>query len=163
MKCRIWVSEKQISRFRKGLEATATWHGTTLTGHVDQVDMSINSSRQAFGVILKFANPDQAMQCGVTARVKVATYESEGSLSTERKNILTEQAKTYVYVVSDDTAKKCFVTTGKTSGLDVEILDGLRSGDLLIVEGQTQVEDGTKIHLIEEETSIAQNSTVDAQ
>ena len=55
------------------------------------------------------------------------------------------------------------VRLGPITADRVEIADGLSAGDLLIVEGQTQVEDGTKIHLIEEETSIAQNSTVDAQ
>ncbi len=166
MKCHIWVAEKQISQLHSGQTATATWNGTVLAGSIDQVDMSVNSARQAFGVIIKFANPELIVQCGVTARVQVATYVADKTVFTERKNVFTKQGKSFVYVEEDGFAQKRFVTLGRTSGLDVQILQGLNSGDRLIVEGQLQLEDGRKVRNIEEapsETTVAQLTPEDRQ
>jgi multidrug efflux system membrane fusion protein len=52
----------------------------------------------------------------------------------------------FVYVVAkDNTVKSVPVDIGAVSGDDTVILTGLSGGERVVVEGQFQLEDGTKI------------------
>nr|MBN2277385.1 efflux RND transporter periplasmic adaptor subunit [candidate division Zixibacteria bacterium] len=149
LKARIWVSDKHICSFKLGQEATARWNGATLKGRVVQVDMSMNQNRQAFGVVIEFDNPEKAIRCGVTAGIMVSIYHDSQAVVVERKNIVTQDNVNYVFVAEDNTAHKRKVTLGGSGGLEVEIIDGLMMGEMLITEGQIHLEEGKKIRIIE--------------
>ncbi|MEW5923127.1 MAG: efflux RND transporter periplasmic adaptor subunit [Candidatus Zixiibacteriota bacterium] len=153
LKARIWVSDKQISSFKTGQQATARWNGAVLKGRVVQVDMSMNQDRQAFGALIDFENPQRAVRCGVTAEISVATYQESDAIVVGRKNIIHEGDVNFVYVVENGHARKKTVTLGRNGGLDVEILSGLEPGEMLIVEGQLHLEDGKKIRIIESQAN----------
>ena len=54
-----------------------------------------------------------------------------------------------MFINDNGSAKKVPVVTGKSSGIEIEIVEGLKAGDELIVEGQMLLEDGKKIKIIE--------------
>jgi len=149
MKSKIWVAEKDIIHFEEGMKVRADWHGKVLMGEVVQVDMSINSNRQAFGVMLEFDNPGVITKSGITAVVAVKVYTQSGSIVIERKNVLSEEKKKYVYILANGLAQKRYVTLGSSNGLDIEIIAGLKSGDVLITEGQLLLAEGKKIRIPE--------------
>ena len=149
MKAKIWVSEKQICDFKVNQPASAEWNGTIIEGRVAQVDISMNKQRQAFGVVLEFNNADNRFRCGVTARVKVATYSRDDAVVVERKNVLRENQRNYVFVAVGDICERRDVTPGKSNGTEMEIAAGLRPGDVLIVEGQMHLEPGVKIRVVD--------------
>ncbi|MFZ5979377.1 MAG: efflux RND transporter periplasmic adaptor subunit [Candidatus Zixiibacteriota bacterium] len=145
MKARLWISDKQICTFKVGLPAVAEWNNISVTGRVAQVDMSMNKARQAFGVVVEFDNPENHIRCGITARVKVATYRNPEAIVINRADILKENRQNYVYVVSGDKCERRDITPGEEYGVRVEVIDGLKPGDTLIVEGQLHLEPGVKI------------------
>lgn len=148
MKSKIWVPEKDINLFQRGAEAIAVWNDVEINGQVVQVDMSMNANNRAFGVVVEFNNPDKILKCGVTADVSVRTYSKREIITIERKNILKEEDRYYVFVVKEGQAEKRFIRLGKTSGMDVEILSGLQIGDELVTEGQLLLAPGKKINKI---------------
>jgi len=148
LKAKLWISDKEIRRFRKGLPASATWNGIEIFGRVVQVDMSINKDMQAFGVTVELDNPAKIPLTGVVAAVNVDLYSNPEAVVVERKNIFKEGDKTYVFVASGGAAQKRYVTLGDSHGPDVEVVEGLSPGDELIVEGQMHLEDGAKIRMI---------------
>jgi membrane fusion protein (multidrug efflux system) len=148
LKAKIWVSDKDIRSFKKGLPASAAWSGTEISGRVVQVDMSINKQKQAFGVTVELDNPEKIPLTGMVAEVSVDLYSNPQAIVVERKNILKQGERSYVFVADGETAKKRFVTLGNFHGLDVEVVEGLAPGDELIVEGQMLLEDGVKIRKI---------------
>ncbi|MBN1212584.1 MAG: efflux RND transporter periplasmic adaptor subunit [candidate division Zixibacteria bacterium] len=154
MKTKIWITEKQICDFRVNQPATAEWNGTIIEGRVAQVDMSLNKERQAFGVVLEFDNPGNRIRCGVTARVKVDTYSKAETVVVERKNVLRENQRFYVYVAVSDVCERHDVTLGESNGTEVEITAGLRPGDALIVEGQLHLVPGSKIRVMDDEDKL---------
>lgn len=148
LKAKIWVSDRDIRSFKQGLPASATWSGTEISGRVVQVDMSVNKERQAFGVTVELENPEKIPLTGVVAEVSVDLYSNPQAIVVERKNILKEEDKTYMFVANGGAAEKRFVTLGKSHGLDVEVVGGLAPGDELITEGYMLLKEGAKIRVI---------------
>lgn len=155
LKARIWVSDKQICSVAKGQKAFAKWNDISLEGEVVQVDLSMNRERQAFGVVVEFANPDMAIRCGVTATIEIETYQDLAAIAIERKNVSKQDTVYYVYVHNGGAAHKRPVTLGRSSETRVEILTGLHPGDELITEGQMHLDDGTKVKIIGAESRMA--------
>jgi len=74
---------------------------------------------------------------------------------TARKNLLNDNESSYVFVIRDSLAHKQRVQVGTAHGLDVEIIEGLKPGDQLVVEGQTQIKEGTKVKLMSDRSKEA--------
>ena len=150
LKARLWVPESQIADMAVGADATATWGRSTLEGSVTQVDMSLNSKKQAFGVLVEFDNPDLAVLSGINAGIKVFIPTGSDAVVVNRGTVFREDSKHFVYVAGGSVALKREVVIGRTRGLDVEIVSGLEPGDVLITEGQMLLEEGVKINIVEE-------------
>jgi membrane fusion protein (multidrug efflux system) len=149
LKAKLWVPESQISKMRAGNKATATWGDTVLEGKVSQVDISLNTKQQAFGVMLEFENPKQAVPSGVNADIVIQAGNERQAIIIDRKNIIKQDQKNIVYVAANGMAQEREIQLGAASGLDIEVLSGLNAGDLLIVEGQHLLKNGDKIRVIE--------------
>jgi len=88
LKAKLWVAENLIGSISKGRNATATWNEIELAGKVVQVDMSMNSQTQAFGVVVEFSNPNQKVKSGVNAEIAIETGQGGNAIIIDRKNIV---------------------------------------------------------------------------
>jgi Cu(I)/Ag(I) efflux system membrane fusion protein len=149
MKAKVWASDREITSIRTGQRATARWNRAEIEGRVVQVDMAMDQDMQAFGVVLEFDNPEKILKVGVTAEVTIVTYSNPRALSVERKDIMHEGDRSYVYLAEGDRARRQPIQTGKSHSLDVEVLAGLQDGDLLITEGLLLLEQESKIRIVD--------------
>lgn len=145
LKAKIWVSESDINSIHNGDQVIANWNGKTINGHVTQVDMSLNSQMQAFGVAVEFDNPSNIIKSGINAEIKISSILASEAIVIERKNILTIDKKSVVFVAKSSKAEKREITLGKAIGVMVQVTQGLQEGDRLITEGQMLLNDGDKI------------------
>ncbi len=51
----------------------------------------------------------------------------------------------YVYVVADGKATVRPITTGTVEGDNVEIAQGLKADEIIVIEGQDKLQDGSKV------------------
>ena len=149
LKAKLWVAENQINDFEVGNKATASWNSIQLEGTVTQVDMSLNSEKQAFGISLEFDNLDDKIMSGVNAEIKVFSLQGEKAVIIDRKNIIKKDDRDYVFVAENGIAKEQEITVGRSLGLDVEVVKGLKPGDSLVVEGLLLLEDGVKVRVVD--------------
>jgi RND family efflux transporter MFP subunit len=151
LRARLWVPESQISDMVVGARATAKWGRATLEGEVVQVDMSLNSDKQAFGVLVEFDNSDLQVLSGVNAEITVMIPTGRNAIVVDRRSIFQEDSRRFVYVADGDVARKRQVVQGRTQGLKVEIAEGLTDGDVLITEGGMLLDEGVKINIVGQE------------
>lgn len=151
LKARVWVPEREISSIKTGMTATAAWEGGMVEGIVVQTDLSLNPDTNSFGALLEFDNNDHLIRSGVTAEISIVTYQDSEAIVVEKKNILQKGNKDCVYIVNNDSAVEREVKTGLRQGLDVEIVEGLFVGDIIITEGNRLVSDGSKIKIATQE------------
>ncbi|MCK5147666.1 efflux RND transporter periplasmic adaptor subunit [bacterium] len=148
LKTQLWITENQINEIKKGDIAQAIWRHVTLTGRVTQVDLSLNSEMQAFGVQVEFANKTHKLRSGINAEIRILSGNNQNkSIIIARKDIITQGGHQYVFIDKQGTAQKVQVQTGRGKGLDIEITKGLKIGDRLITEGVMLLKDGVKIRI----------------
>ncbi len=54
----------------------------------------------------------------------------------------------YVYIVENEKAVARKITVGKESGSDIEVIDGLKEGEQVIVNGQINITNGTAVQIV---------------
>ncbi len=151
LKAKIQIPEREISRIKTGMKATASWEDYTIEGIVVQTDLSLNPDTNSFGAVLEFDNNNHNIKSGVTAEISIVTYQKDDAIVVEKKNILSKDNKECVFTAVDNKAVKREIKTGFRQGLDVEIIEGLDVGDILITEGNRLVSDGSKIRITSRE------------
>jgi RND family efflux transporter MFP subunit len=85
-----------------------------------------------YEVKVKLNPTDVAVIPGMSAMVKVTTYEKKDAVTVPTAAVFTDEAdedKSYVYKVVDGKPEKKTVKVGKRTGGKAEILDGLDAGD----------------------------------
>ena len=61
------------------------------------------------------------------------------------KSITEQMGEYFVYVVEQDTARQHKVKIGKVVGKNIVILDGLKPGEQIVVEGIQKLRDGVAV------------------
>lgn len=148
LKGSILISEEEISNVSIGSKAVAEWQGKKIVGKVTQVDMAMNPITQAFNADLTFENKNNIIKPGVTVDVTLLSAEEKQTIVVERKNLIKRGEKYFVYLILEGAASLKEVEIGKNSGLEVEIKAGLNPGDMLVTEGQINLEDNAKVKII---------------
>lgn len=149
MRSKIWVSEKEITQFKKGMKAVTEYNGVKFTGRVAEISLAMDPTRQAFFVEVEFDNPKGILKSGVTNEIKILTYENPNAIIIERNLVNKDENGNYVFVVRNDKAMKKYITNGKESGLYYEVSSGLEPGEMLVIKGASQLEDGSKVNVIQ--------------
>ena len=149
MRSKIWVSEKEIVQFKKGMTAITEFGGQRFVGKIVEIALAVDPAKQAFYVEVEFDNAKSTLKSGLTNEIKILTYENPKAIILQRNLIMNDETGAYVFVKADGKASKRYITNGNDSGILYEIKSGLNPGDLLIVKGASQLEDGSKLKVIQ--------------
>lgn len=84
--------------------------------------------------------PGIILRAGYSATAYVKIQEHKSVLIVSERLILSEDEKRYVEVKQDDTISKVDVKTGLSDGLNIEILEGLKEGDLIVERPPREIE-----------------------
>ena len=82
------------------------------------------------------------------ARVEIVKREIPDGIAIPIYSIITREDSHIVYVVKDNLARLRNVTLGLLEGWQVEIKNGLRAGDQVIVVGHRSVNDGDRVNVV---------------
>ena len=148
MIAKIWITDEEIRDVKMGMPVSAVVNDKIIIGKVTDIALSQDKRHKAFGVEINFPNPRRLLKSGTTIEIQLQTYSNPEVISIQRNLIKSQGGRNYVYVVNNGLASKRYVKTGESSGIDIEIDDGLKPGDMLITEGAAMVEDGMKVNVI---------------
>ena len=110
------------------------------TGALDFIDNHLNPNTGTLQFRAVLANPDGRIRPGEFARVEMPIARLEQALLVDRKAILTDQDRRYVYVVdANNRAERRQVTTGRQVAEQTVITEGLTAGDRVIINGVQKV------------------------
>ncbi|CAM1334630.1 efflux RND transporter periplasmic adaptor subunit [Tenacibaculum aestuariivivum] len=150
------VPESYIVAIEKGKKVEVEFPvlGKKMNSTVRQVGNFINPANRTFNVELAVDNQDKSIKPNLTAKLKINDYTNNEALLIPQ-SIISENAKgqQYVYIVVDlkdkiGTAKQVIITTGKTQGDVVEVLNGVKDGDKIVVEGARSVQNGQQVQVL---------------
>src|SRR6266446_436207 len=117
------------------------------TGKLQTIDNQIDVTTGTYKLKSIFSNEDNALFPNQFVNVHLLVDIKRGLTVVPAAAIQRGPQGTYVYAAgSDNTAKIRTVTIAQTTGDSVGLRAGLNPGDVVVIDGQDKLQDGTKIN-----------------
>lgn len=146
----VQVGESYINKLKKG--ATLTVKVPALekefTGVLRVLPPQLDPRTKAYPVTLVIDNPRGLLKDGMYAEVCLVTERKSNVLVIPQYAVVDDQQKKIVFVVEDEKAQMREVELGLTLGEETEVLQGLKQGEMLIVEGQYGVREASPVVVV---------------
>lgn len=148
----ISVIERYSTLIKEGNKVIVTFDaipGETFTATVTSLSPTIESRTRTRTVKARLDVPEPRVISGMYANLNVIISTRDNVLVVPYSALSTSNDVTSCYVVRDGKAVRTTVTTGIREADKVEILTGLKAGDILVVRGQGLLSDGTPVRIVE--------------
>ncbi len=149
VKVEVEIPEKYLGQIQIGQNLTftvAAYPKQEFPGHLYFIAPQISESLRTAGVKARIANPNHLLRPGMFASLTLTLTLRESALVIPDAAIINNGDVSMVFVVGrDELASRRTVKIGERLAGKVEILDGLKEGEDVIVEGHQKVVAGAKI------------------
>lgn len=145
------VSEKDIGALKPGQDVVFTvdsFPKREFTGRLNILYPSLDERSRTLQVEALVPNAEELLRPGLFARVKVYIASPRQAVVVPITAIMYEGTRIRAFILEGATARERTLKVGDKYGEVLEVLDGVRSGEQLIVVGQNQLVDGTKVHVV---------------
>jgi RND family efflux transporter MFP subunit len=103
-------------------------------------------------------NPNEVLKPGLYAKVILYTGEAKDTIVVPVTSLLYEAEKVRVFVVEGDRAKERNVKLGSKYGELMEIVEGIKEGEKVVVAGQQTLSEGAKVAV--QKAAVSKQETV---
>jgi RND family efflux transporter MFP subunit len=153
MKALVSVSQSYFNQIQKGMDAKITTNihpDKAFSGKVHKIHPTIDAATRTFKVEVLIDNPKEELRPGMFADISI-NLEKTKALTVPSITVLKQEGTNnrYVFVNNNGVAKKVSVEVGKRFDDKIEIIsDEIPVGTQLIVEGQANLMDGSKLNVL---------------
>ena len=146
------VSERDYTRVKKGGKVSVTadaFPGAEFTGTITRLYPTVDPSTHTFLVEVQVPNKDRKLRPGMFARVTIV-FGTNHSVVIPDLAVVRQQGAgdRYAYVLEKDgTVSFRHLTLGVRLGDEYEVLEGVRDGEKVVVEGQLRIKDGVAVEV----------------
>ncbi len=154
------VPESYLSTLAPGLPITAlsiAYPGRTFEGKVSSVDSRVDPSTRSVTVRALVPNPEKLLKPGMFMNVRLERGAADALLVPEQA-LVPEQGDVFVFVLEGDSVAKRLIRTGQRRVGDVQVLQGLSAGDLVVTEGTQKLRDGVRVTVVDAVAEAAATS-----
>lgn len=144
------INENEISALKIGAAAKITIPSLdkTINGRVTIINPQADDMSKTYTVKIRLDNPGGAFMPGMITDISINTGKTQNTVIIPAQSLVRDTNNiNYVFIAKpDNTAFKKRVNISKMTGSsDVIVNEGLKAGDKLIVNGQTNLEDGSPV------------------
>lgn len=146
------IPEHEMSKIRKGQTAELrvdALPNETFIGHVERISPVVDSESGTFKVTIFIDETKNILRPGMFGRVKIVYDTRQNTRMIPKSAVISEDLAQSVYVIKDSLAFKKEIVTGYTNGSNVEVVDGLNDGEMVVTIGQGSLQDSSKVSIIE--------------
>jgi membrane fusion protein (multidrug efflux system) len=109
-------------------------------------DRAVDPTTATLRARAEFPNPDKILRPGMFGRARIDLGTLPGSILIPERAITELQGKYFVWVINaENNSNQRAVKVGKSVGGDVMILEGLKPGERIVVEGMQKVREGALV------------------
>jgi multidrug efflux pump subunit AcrA (membrane-fusion protein) len=167
LEIKLYVAERFISKMAMNLPCVVTlaaWPGEVFQGSISEVAPTVDPSSRTMEVRVTVRNPGNKLKTGMFAKVRIITESKNNIVKIPASAMLSRFGEQYVYVVEKDSVdpqynvvRKRLVKPGILIDGVLEIQNGLAPGEEIVTRGQTLLEDGARVNIIERVMTQLQN------
>jgi len=144
------VGEKDIPKVRKDEKvhiSVVAYPGESFLGKVVRVAPAVDPRSRKLNVEVEVDNKDRRLKPGMYADVDIIYKEHKNVLVVPRIAVLEKEGRDILFTVEDGRARLREVKTGASDEERIEIVEGLKEGESVIVEGNYGLPDGAIVEL----------------
>jgi len=157
------VPERYLSRLSLGASvnvSTTAYEGYDLTGQVEVVEPVLDPATRSTMVVAKVKNPGDKFRPGMSANISILLTRKENALTIPNEAIFAQGSEFLVFVVNpDSTVRKASLKLGVRLTEEVEVREGLSSGDKVVKAGHQKLFEGAKVMPIAKESGQRPENT----
>ena len=149
VKISVEVSQTDIVRIAKGQTAhlsVTAYPDRVFEGRVTVVNLAADPLSKKFGVEVQVKNPDLQLKPNTFGDVTLEVSSHENALVIPQQAVLDNR---FVYVAEEGKAVRREIIIGLQDTLLLEVLQGLREGELVVVEGNYGLDEGAELEVKE--------------
>src|SRR5919112_835586 len=142
------VPENLLGRLKAGQTVNATsvaYPGRTFKGTVATIDTRVDQTTRTARLTAEFENSDEALKPGMFLSVALEVSTKDDAVVVPEEAIVSEGLRHVVYPVKDSKVERRVITIGQRQGGKVEVVDGLKTGESIVVLGVQRVRPGAEV------------------
>ena len=152
------LPERVLSRLRTGQDVAITLDGLPgrqFPAHIEAVDSQLDANGRSLLVRARLDNPDGALRPGMFARARIVFATREAALVVPEEALVPQGGRQFLVKVVEGPngpqGRRLEARIGLRVPGKVEILDGLRAGDAVVVAGQGPLlaRDGLDLRIVD--------------
>ena len=146
LRARFGVDPAVVRKLSAGtvLRLNASEGGTPFDAPILSVDPTVDPQSQLASVYVRVP-AGQALGPGQPLTAIVPVRQEGNAVTVPYAALLDDGGQPFVFIVKSGTAHRHDVVTGASNGARIAIAKGVSSGDTVVIEGGTAVEDGMKV------------------
>jgi len=167
LEIRLYVAERFISKMAMNLPCEITldaWPGDVFQGSISEIAPTVDPASRTMEVRINVRNAGSKLKAGMFAKVKIITERKNNIVKIPATAMLSRFGEQYVFVIDTDPenpeqkiVKKRMVVPGILIDGVLEIQKGLAANEEIVVRGQTLLEDGAWVNIIEQFAPLSAN------
>ena len=146
------TNERDIARIRRGAQVSVTVDslpGQQFAGRVMRISPQLDPQTRNGQVEIEIPNRNGALKGEMFARIELNLGSQRETSLLPRDALVYRGEQPGVYMLESDIARFRAVETGLTQDDKVEVLNGLKVGDVVITRGSNLVKDGDRVRAMD--------------
>jgi HlyD family secretion protein len=146
------VLEKDVGLIKPGMKAkilTEAYPGKPFDGTVVRINKALDLATRTLQAEINIPNPGHLLKPGMFAKIEMVLKENLNALTVPRDAVLKEEGKEFVFAVEGNQAFRKPVVTGIERETLIEIVEGVKDGEKIVVRGQESLKDRSTVRIIE--------------
>jgi RND family efflux transporter MFP subunit len=151
IKVKAKVLESEIGKMKTGREVDlrfSAYPGKVFKGTVEAISPIVNSDDKTCSVFITMSNPNEEIKPGMHAEVEIAAEIYNNRLLVPQDAVLVRGGRKLVFVIEGDLAKWRYVGIGLENERYAEILDGVKEGEQVIIEGHFTLAHDARVSVV---------------
>ncbi|GHV48030.1 membrane protein [Spirochaetia bacterium] len=159
LEIRLYVAERFISRINLNQPCEITldaYPGEIFRGAIREISPTVDPSSRTMEVRVNVDNTGSRLKTGMFAKVRIITEQKENIVKIPAGALVRRFGENYVFAVANDpnnpgvaVARQKTITPGIEIDGVLEVEQGLSPNEEIIIKGQTLLEDGSHINIID--------------
>ncbi len=148
---RVNVPERELAKLVVGQPAQLSFDavpGHVFLGTISQISPSVNAETATFSVRIRVTQAEGLLRPGMFARVAIIYERKPNALQIPRTALLDGDGPPKVFVIKDGKAAERSVKLGLSNGAWIEVTEGLKDGEQVVVVGQGAVKPGAAVRVV---------------
>ncbi len=147
----VFYPAKELNRIQIGQSLRVTHYSLTndtLWGEVTQVAPALNPDTRSFKAAIHVDNDKHLLRPGMFVKVETIVARKDSVVVIPRNIILSKRQGKTVFIVDKGAAFERVISSGLENADQVEVLEGLKEGDRLVIKGFESLRNRSKVKIV---------------